>query len=140
MKHHYVPAFYLRGFTDPACPAAYEPYLWVVDLDDGIIGRRAPQNTAVLTDYYAAGEGENRHKIEAYLSEIESQAAPAIARILKGASTIDEQDKLALSTFAAFQVARVPGFRGRLEDFTTGIFRQLGTLMLRDKAEYSRRI
>ena len=61
-----------------------------------------------------------------------------IAKILRGASTVDEQDKAALSTFAAFQIARGPGFRGRIEDFMTDIFRSLGTLMLRDKAEYGR--
>jgi len=56
VKQHYVPAFYLRSFADPGCPPDYEPYLWVVDLDDGKIRRRSPAKTALLTDYYVISD------------------------------------------------------------------------------------
>jgi hypothetical protein len=63
VKHHYVPAFYLRAFLDPQWPPTYEPYLWVVDLETAEIRRKSPENTAALTDCYAVGDGENRHEV-----------------------------------------------------------------------------
>lgn len=68
MKHHYVPACYLRAFVDPACPSEYEPYLWIADLDERKIRRRSPEHTAALTDYYAVGDGPNRYGVEEYLA------------------------------------------------------------------------
>jgi hypothetical protein len=69
VKHHYVPAFYLRAFVDPGCPPDYEPYLWVVDLDKRMIRRQSPDNTAALTDYHAVGDGDDRYDAEKYQRE-----------------------------------------------------------------------
>ena len=111
MKHHYVPACYLRAFVDPRCHPKHEPYLWVVDLDRGTIKRRSPDNTAALTDYYAVGEGPNRYDVEEYLSAVESQTAPVLLKLLGDCPTIDSNDKGVLSYFAALQLVRVPQFR-----------------------------
>jgi Protein of unknown function (DUF4238) len=85
VKHHYIPAFYLRSFVDAACPAEYEPYL-VVDLDTGKIRRQSPDNTAALTDYYAVGDGDSRYDVEKYLSEVESKTAHTRATSTVGVS------------------------------------------------------
>jgi hypothetical protein len=82
VKHHYVPAFYLRGFVDAACPPGHTPCVWLVDLGNGKIKCKSPENAAAITDYYAVGDRENRQDVEKYLSAVESQTAPVITRIL----------------------------------------------------------
>jgi uncharacterized protein DUF4238 len=90
VKHHYVPACYLGAFVDPVCPPTHEPYLWVVDLDEGTVRRRSPDNTAALTDYYAVGEGPNRYDVEEYLSAVESQTAPVLVKLLGDCPTVED--------------------------------------------------
>ena len=121
MRHHYVPVCYLRSFVDPACPPEHDPYLWVVDLDKGEIRRKSPENTAVLTDYYAVGDGENRYDVEKYLATVENQTAPVLTRILSDSPAVEGTDRGALSYFAALQIVRVPRFRDRIEKFITEI-------------------
>jgi len=66
VKHHFVPQFYLKAFVDPSSPASQTPYLWVADLRARTVKRRAPENAAALTDYYAIQDeaGISRHDIE----------------------------------------------------------------------------
>lgn len=136
MKHHYVPQCYLRAFVDPACPREYEPYLWVVDLEEARIRRRSPENTAALTDYYAVGDDENRYEVEKYLSAVEGQAAPVLARILGDYSVVETADKRVLSYFAALQLVRVPQFRDRIEEFIAEIGRTVNAMMIRSRDGY----
>jgi Protein of unknown function (DUF4238) len=136
VKHHYVPAFYLRSFVDAACPAEYEPYLWVVDLDTGKTRRQSPDNTAALTDYYAVGDGDSRYDVEKYLSEVESKTAPVVAKVLGDTETIEADDKRVLSYFAALQIIRVPQFRDRIEAFITEIGQVVNAMMIQSRDRY----
>jgi hypothetical protein len=136
VKHHYLPVCYLRAFVDPECPTTYEPYLWVVDLDEETIRRRSPENTAALTDYYAVGDGPNRHDVETYLSVVESQTAPVLAKILGDYAVVEPSDKRVLSYFAALQLVRVPQFRDRIEEFITGVGQKMNALLMRSREAY----
>ena len=136
MKHDYVPACYLRSFVDPACPPEYAPYLWVVDLDKGKIRRQSPENTAALTDYYAVEDGENRYDVEKYLSAVESQTAPVLARILGDSPVVEANEKGVLSYFAALQIVRVPQFRDRIEKFITEIGQTVNAMTIRSRDRY----
>jgi hypothetical protein len=137
VKHHYVPACYLRAFVDPACPYKYEPYLWIVDLNERRIRRRSPDNTAALTDYYAVGDGPNRYEVEEYLAAVEGQTAPVLAKILgNDYAIVEPTDKSILSYFAALQLVRVPQFRDRIEEFITGIGQTMNALLIRSRDAY----
>jgi hypothetical protein len=142
MKHHYVPAFDLRGFTDRESPPGHEPYLWMVDLDKGTVRRRSRKNTATLTDYYAVGGGEERHQVEEYLKRIENLAARVVEKIQTEAAersngpVFSAEEKAALSQFLAVQVTRVPGFRKRLEEFITRVGQSLGALLVQSRERY----
>jgi uncharacterized protein DUF4238 len=133
VKHHYVPACYLRSFVDPGCPAGYEPYLWVVDLDKGKIRRQSPDNTAARTDYYAVGDGDDRYDVEKYLGAVESEAAPVLARILGDSQVVEGNDKRVLSHFAALQIVRVPQFRDRIEKFIADIGQVAAAMMIQSR-------
>jgi hypothetical protein len=136
VKHHYVPAFYLRGFVDPACPPGDTPCVWLVDLDNGKIKCKSPENAAAITDYYAVGDGENRQDVERYLSAVESQTAPVITRILGDYDTIDENDKAILAYFAALQIVRVPQFRERVEEFIARIAEVTNAMIIRSRDSF----
>jgi Protein of unknown function (DUF4238) len=137
VKHHYVPAFYLRGFVDPACPPGYEPYVWVVDLDEGKSKRKSPENAAYITDYYAVGDGDNRQDVETeYLQLVDGLTAPVVAKILADHAIIDADDKATLSYFAALQIVRVPQFRERIEEFMTRIAEATNIMLIRDREAF----
>lgn len=136
MKHHYVPAFYLRGFVDPACPPGHTPCVWLVDLGNGKIKCKSPENAAAITDYYAVGDGENRQDVEKYLSAVESQTAPVITRILGDYDKIEEKDKAILAYFAALQIVRVPQFRDRVEEFITRIAEVTNAMIIRSRYSF----
>jgi hypothetical protein len=136
VKHHYIPAFYLRGFVDPACPSGHKPCAWVVDLSSGKIRCKSPENAAAITDYYAVGDGENRQDVEKYLSAVESQTAPVITRILGDDDTINETDKAILAYFATLQIVRVPQFRDRVEDFITRIAEVTNAMIVRSRDDF----
>ena len=136
MKHHYIPAFYLRGFVDPGCPPRHTRCLWLADLSNGKINCKSPENAAAITDYYAVGDGENRQDVEKYLSAVESQTAPVITKILGDYDTIDENDKAILAYFAALQIVRVPQFRDRVEDFITRIAEVTNVMIVRSRYNF----
>ena len=135
MKHHYVPAFYLRSFIDPACPAHYESYLWVVDLDRGRVRRQSPRNTAHRTDYYAVG-CESRYDVEKYFSRVESETSPVFSKILGDCQGVEPEDQRVLSHFAALQVVRVLQFRDRIEQFIAQIGQTVNAMMIRSREGY----
>ena len=110
MRHHYVPAFYLgRSLTRRALPDTSHTCGWSTSTL-GKRGNSQPDNTAALSDYYAVGDGDSRYDVERYLSEVESNTAPVVAKILGDAETIEADDKRVLSHFAALQIVRVPQF------------------------------
>jgi hypothetical protein len=112
-RHHYVPQFYLRGFTDPATPAGQTPYLWVLDKATGAIGRRAPQNLAHEIGFYAitTSEGVDFETLENELSHIESRAAFELRRYLSAAPGERGAIQPDLAIFISWLAARVPAFR-----------------------------
>src|SRR5688572_6038977 len=129
MKQHYVPAFYLRAFTDPNCPAGYKPYLWIVELNSGKIHCQPPAKTAASTDYYVVDDKSDRNEVEKQLGEVESKAAPIVQRILADATEIEPDEQAILSYFMAIQIVRVPQTRTRIARFLKDIVDSMKSLM-----------
>lgn len=108
-RHHFVPQFYLRGFTDPSTPVGHTPYVWVWDLAAARLTRRAPRNVAAAGGYYAPSAGADTTRIENALAAMEGRAAVALRHYL--ATTPGTRPPLlpqAVSAFVAWQAARVP--------------------------------
>ncbi|MCI0376923.1 MAG: DUF4238 domain-containing protein [Gemmataceae bacterium] len=111
--HHFLPRFYLRGFTDPHTPADHEPFVWVRDVTTGKISKRAPKNLAAETGYYAVEtpSGLDYATVENELAQMEGKAAGALRSYLamlpgtRGAIPAD------LSVLLAWLGARVPWLR-----------------------------
>ncbi|MFQ5896004.1 MAG: DUF4238 domain-containing protein [Nitrospinota bacterium] len=120
MDHHFVPQFYLRAFRDPTVPEGQEPWLWVGDLKEKLVQRRAPKNVGKKANYYAFPEfdAESPDTLEQLLSKIESAAAPVVRKMLDGELELAGQDRASILFFMAFFVGRSPFFRNMVEGTT----------------------
>ena len=104
-RHHFVPKFYLRGFSDHkkrvrmyARGTKKKPVLVSVN------------NAAVESGFYTIVEesGEKSQRVEQLLSMVEGLANTAIERMLKGQFPPSTEDRTNLSLFMAFQTLRTP--------------------------------
>lgn len=127
MEHHFVPRFYLRGFRDPSIPEGQEPWLWVADLKERVVGRRAPKNIGKAANYYASPEFDQtaEETVEQGLSKIESTVAPVVKKLLRGELDLTGQERVDLLFFMAFFVARVPFFRNTIEQFAADVAKMI---------------
>jgi hypothetical protein len=78
-KHHYVPKFYLKGFTKEA---TVDGKLWVIDLEKRKVWQSSPINSAVEVDFYAGDLGPDVDPmwLEKALGE---QVEPLMAQVLE---------------------------------------------------------
>jgi hypothetical protein len=111
--HHYLPRFYLSGFTDPGTPHGHAPYVWVRDVATGGITKRAPKNVAAESGYYAVGPGmgPDALSLENELAAMESRAARALRGYLAAPPGARGAVPSDLATFIAWLGAKVPWLR-----------------------------
>lgn len=108
-RHHYVPRFYLAGFTRSG---RANDRLWVHDLQRLKRWRATPSSTGFQTDYYAVNTGVlPADAMEKALSDIERQAAPVIADVVERQELPGDKDMQVLLAFAAHLAARGPRSR-----------------------------
>jgi Protein of unknown function (DUF4238) len=108
-KHHFLPKFWLSGFTDTG---EKNGHLWVTDFSRQRQWRSSPAKVGYIEDFYRLSDQQpDPLAVETALAKIETAVAP----ILRGVDrelrppTRDELD--VLLDFMAIQWARVPGFR-----------------------------
>lgn len=114
-RHHYVPQFLLRGFSDE------RDLLKMVSRADQTVSRlSAVRKTAAQNGFYAiptdevqveARDGHNPEIIEAHLAQIEAAAASDVRAIRNGSFEFTLEAHYRLVRLVALQLARVPGFR-----------------------------
>jgi hypothetical protein len=124
-RQHYLPQFYLEGFTDHE-----DHLLWVFDRELKQFRCQQPKDTAVQGYYYTFtdGNGKRRNDIEEFFSLIESQTKPILDRISQG-KVITDDEKQAFSIFIAFQKTRVPDFEKGMNEVGEKIFKRISELM-----------
>lgn len=117
MDQHYIPRGYLRGFCDPCTPAGQEPWLWINDLRQGVVKRRAPKNIAKRPDYYSVTRDTDDvdHLGERLLSRIESNGIPILSKIGGGYFALTDEERQHLALFVGFLITRTPSFRDFME-------------------------
>ena len=119
MDQHYVPAFYLAGFTDPDVPPRQEPFVWVRRRGCDSWRPRAPKNLANEPEFYSFEDaaGERRRDVEDLWQIIENAVAPVLKRLAPAASPVSDDDRAVLSLFVAAQFMRVPSAIENVQDF-----------------------
>ncbi len=106
---HYVPKFYLKGFTDP------KGVLWVLERFKAPRASR-PKDEAHHPDYYCHTEkGEADDGAEDALQVIESRSAPIIPKLANPQYVLTPENLEALLVFVASMFVRVPSWREFLD-------------------------
>ena len=110
-RHHYIPKFYLVGFT----PSGEEnDFLFVLDKDSGKQWKAKPENVAHQRDFYRVEiPGVKPDIFENALSKIETQASIIIKNIISSEALPDKEseDFLDLINLVALMTARIPRIR-----------------------------
>jgi Protein of unknown function (DUF4238) len=116
-KHHYVPRFYLTGFTEPGTPDGLEPWLWHLGRGATAWKKRAPANVGFAAHFYRLDEpGPELDPLaaERLLSTIESNAKRAFDDLgSKRVLGLDKQKDFA--SFVAMMIGRSPMVRAIIE-------------------------
>jgi hypothetical protein len=112
-KQHFVPACYLKAWTDPNAPANHEPYVWVFDKDGGNPRRKAPDDLFHETYMYTINgpDGARNLTLERGLSQLEGHFARIRDTKLLNNLEIDLEEFYLLCAFAAATRARTPANR-----------------------------
>lgn len=119
MKQHYLPKFYLEGFTDPGAGTPRTPYCWLYYRSEGRWKKRAPKNIATKTDVYSTTDdkGARHDELEKFLSSVESQAARVMASVMAKGEELEGEDRQWLALFIAVMFNRLPAYLDSLAQF-----------------------
>jgi Protein of unknown function (DUF4238) len=135
-KHHYIPQFYLQGFTMEGTKAGQ---LWVLDKHTGRQWKASVDKAARETDLYKVElkDGGNPASFEEELAKIESTLAPVLKQTIERQALPKGRDFELLLNLVALMALRVPGYRSFLKNIGTAWFRQFthGLVETREKWE-----
>jgi len=95
MRHHYLPKFYLCGFTRAR---HRDDSLWVFDKSSAKQWKSTPANSAHQRDYYRVElqDGGDPNAFEKSLAWVEDRVAPAVRRVI-ASQTVPTGDGLPIS-------------------------------------------
>lgn len=115
-KHHYVPQFYLAGFSNTGTK---DGQLYVLDKDQRKQWIRSVRDTAHKRDYHSVDLGSDSMVVEKKLATIEGQQSIVLQKIIDEQllPSPDSQEFADLMGFVAFTAVRVPFIRDRISDF-----------------------
>ena len=121
--HHYVPQFWLAGFTDTG---EKDGRLWVTDLKRQKQWPSNPENAGHRRDFYRLSRADARDPVafEKLFSQIEGAYAPLLKALDKRprGPYLDEWESLLM--YIAVQWMRVPAFRPMVLRIAEGIHRR----------------
>lgn len=109
-KHHYIPQFYLAGFS---ADGTEKGELWVTDQREARQWQTSPEKAAKETDFYKVELKDNGdpNSLEKGLSEIEGLLAPVLRDIINNQSLPKGYNWEYLLNLIAIMAIRVPSFR-----------------------------
>jgi len=138
-RDHYIPQFYLRNFTDLHTPPGHEPYLWVLDIDEASIKKRAPKKVASEKGFYDLTDSKEKHEVERLYSRLESVVAPVVQRLDHGGEVCLES-RVILATFVSSLKTRGPWFRSVIGDMIERTMKRFNKTIASDPELFERMI
>jgi hypothetical protein len=123
---HYIPRFYLKGFTDPiALQRNGRDVVWVYE--KGREPRRSsPNSEAKERDFYSSDEGNSQNlELESWLANLENQVAPIIARLMRDRRQPGNAEREWLALFVGTMQTRTPAGRWLSENRVSRLAMQL---------------
>jgi hypothetical protein len=129
-RHHYLPEFYLGGFTDDGTP---DGLFHVYFRRENTVRPMTPVNTGVIGHWNSItrGDGTKDPSIETWLSGMESQAVPGIVKLRQGNERLSADERAGVSQFIGFLWTRGPDFHKTLEDMNQVALESLERLAAR---------
>jgi hypothetical protein len=125
-RQHFLPKFYLEGFTRDGKIAVFDR-----ELDQ--IRVQQPLNTCVIGHFYTFedAEGRKRFELEQFLSEYETKASLAIKK-LSAKEVINADERSDLAIFIALAACRTPDIVDSLKKFNSGLISDMAKRMFAD--------
>jgi hypothetical protein len=131
--HHYLPQFYLKGFT---YNGSKKSKLSVIDIKENKYFVTTPRNVGGVRDFNTINiDGFERDAIEGTLSDFEGKAATAIKELENGAEFKDERKEIVLSLIALLST-RSPERREHLRKFNEELMKKVMALTVANKSRW----
>jgi hypothetical protein len=110
-RHHYVPRFYLDGFTIPP----EHRYIATLKKSDGILFSATSSKIALENDFYTINDDAS---LEDELAKLESKWKLVHNKLIieKNPNSLSSQERLIYAEFLAYQLTRTGQYRERLND------------------------
>jgi hypothetical protein len=127
MRHHFLPRFYLHGFTDRHVPPGQTPFVWLYYPQERRWARRAPHKAAAQAGYYSYTDaaGHQRRELEIALSRVESATASLIRGKIASQQLLDREERATLALFVALMLTRVPGQHEHVGSFASDVLQRV---------------
>ena len=127
-KHHYLPRFYLRGFS------ANSRSLSQIEKATGRCVICSLKDVASIRDYFRLEKGtlEDPFELERHLGSIESRLACAMREVFKHGIT-EETFRVRLAELISLLRLRVPAMRTQIEDYIRQIAKHSSILLHRTR-------
>ncbi len=113
MGDHYVPQYYLKGFSQNEGKR-----IWIYDKTDGVKFPTQVKSIANITEFYS-------REVEQYLANTIEGPANKVLMKIRQFEQIDQKDKEILSEYMAVMIKRVPKGLQRLEEMAPSINKEL---------------
>jgi hypothetical protein len=126
-KHHYLPQFYLRGFSTDG------KRIYQIEKRTSHGYTCSIRDAAAIRDYHELDgpNVEDPNAVEKRLAEMETQLATALARVLqRGLATPD--DHASVVQLVALLRVRIPAFKAHIDAFLQQVVRSVGLIMQRN--------
>lgn len=138
-NHHYVPQFYLKGFSDPNLQ---NEQLHVIDKGDRRHFVTTSPNIASQRDFNRINiQGYPMDEIERQLAQIEGRVATVLKSIVENATLPEkDEDMDYLIVFAAILAANNPQIRDRLIDRDRETSKQMMQSLVASQEAYESRL
>ena len=133
-RHHYIPVFYLKGFTRK------DNCLYAYNKNDGPVLESSPEGIAYENHYFSfmTPEGErDSETVENNIMSLECDFAK-ILEIIHNGDVLSVNDRMVFSLFVASMMVRVPNMRENIRKSTGEMIKHVSTFMSAHKENFER--
>ncbi len=113
MRDHYIPQYYLRGFSSPD-----DDMVWVYEKNGPLKFQSQVKNIGHETNYYSL-------EVETYLANQIERPANAVIKKIRNWEKITKEDKEKLATYMVVMLKRVPQSKIRIKERAPGVAQKL---------------
>jgi hypothetical protein len=135
VNHHFIPQFYLRGFSDAA--DRRKAQVFVFDQSTRKSFRTLVRNIGARRNFFRIeAEGFDPNHVEDGMAEIEGEIAPRLAEVIATKSFPSNEHFTSVMLLMGNVAVRNPRFRSMLEDFHVKVAGGMMRASLQDKERY----